>query len=192
MPLAEPPDDLSGFPGWTLRPDQVLARIHRRENDARFFGSSGGSRFDLPPPRGTLYASRTAVGSFIETFRAVPLIAQAEVDARLLARLRVPDERRLADCTVARARRFGVTAAIHSTSDYALCQRWAAAFAAARFAGVRYRVSHDPSMHEIGVALFGDAGVDQGLTVDEDAPIPADVVDEVRSRFGILVLPTPS
>jgi hypothetical protein len=192
VPLGEPPPDLSGFPAWTLGPNRVLARIHRLTNDPRFFGSSGYSRFDLPSPRGTLYAAATAVGAFIEVFRGVPIVAQVEVDARLLALVHVSDERRLADCTVARARRFGITAAIHSTPDYALCQRWAEAFAAARFAGIRYRVSHDPSTRETGVALFGDEGVDETITVDEDAPIPPDVIDKVRSRFGILVVPTPS
>jgi len=192
VPLGEPPADLSDFPEWTLAPDQVLARIHRLGDDPRFFSSSGEGRFDLGSPRGTLYTAETAVGSFLEVFRAVPFIPQAEVDARLLASLRVPGEMRLADCTASRARRLGVTAAIHSTPDYGLCQRWAEAFAAARFAGIRYRVSHDPSMTEIGLALFGQAGVDESIAVDEDAPIPPEVVDEVRSRFGVLVLVAPS
>lgn len=192
MPLGEPPSDLSGFPAWTLSPDLTLARIHRVGKDARFFGSSGDYRFDLQSPRGTLYAAETAVGSFIEVFRAVPFLAQDEVDARLLAGLRVPGDRRLADCTSSRARRFGITAAIHSTPDYALCQRWAEAFAGAAFAGIRYRVSHDPSMTEIGLALFGDEGVDESLGVDGDGPIPASVLDEARTRFGIVVLPAPS
>lgn len=192
MPLTEPPADLSGFPAWTLGPDRALTRIHRRENDPRFFGSSGDSRFDLAPPRGTLYAAVTPVGAFIEVFRGVPLVAQGELDARLLATIRVPDERKLADCTVARARRFGITAAIHSTPDYALCQRWAGAFDAAGFAGIRYRVSHDPSARQIGIALFGAEGVDDTLTLDQQEPVPPHVVEETRRRFGILVLPTPS
>lgn len=192
MPLGEPPDDLSGFPVWTLRPDHAVARIHRRANNARFFGSSGEYRFDLPSPSGTLHAAETAVGSFIEVFRAVPFLAQAEVDARLLAGIRVPDERRLADCTGSGTRRFGVTAAIHSTPDYGLCQRWAVAFAAAGFAGVRYRVSHDPSMTGVGLALFGDDGADESLVVNGDDPIPASVLAEARTQFGIVVVPTPS
>jgi hypothetical protein len=192
VPLAEPPADLSGFPDWTLRPDQMLTRIHGVANDPRFFSSSGEGRFDLGSPRGTLYTAETPVGSFIEVFRAVLFVPQAEVDVRLLARIRVPNERRLADCTSSRARRLGVTAAIHSTPDYALCERWAEAFAAARFAGIRYRVSHDPSTTEIGLALFGDEGVDLSLDVDADGPIPPGVVAELRKRFGILVLPTPS
>lgn len=192
MPLGEPPAGLSAFPAWTLAPAHVLARIHRVGNDARYFGSSGDYRFDLASPRGSLYAAETAVGSFIEVFRAVPFVPQAEVDVRLLAGIRVPDERRVADCTASGSRRFGLTGAIHSTPDHALCQRWAEAFAAAGFAGMRYRGSHDPSMTEIGLALFGQAGVDESIAVDEDAPIPPDVVDEVRSRFGVLVLPTPS
>jgi hypothetical protein len=191
VPLGEPPADLSGFPAWTLQPDRALARIHRRRADPRFFGSSGDSRFDLRSPRGTLYAAASAVGAFIEVFRSVPFVAQPEVDARLLARIRVPDERRLADCTAARARRFGLTAAIHSTPDSELCRRWAESFAAATFAGIRYQVSQDPSMTEIGIALFGNVGVDESLGVDEDGPIPADVLEDVRTTFGVVVLPIP-
>jgi hypothetical protein len=191
VPLGEPPSDLSGFPAWTLSADQTLARIHRIGKDVRFFGAFGDSRFDLRSPRGTLYLAQTAVGSFIEVFRAVPYVPQAEVDARLLASVRVPQTRRLADCTSARARRFGVTAAIHSTRDYALCQRWAEALTGAGFAGIRYLVGHDPSAREVGLALFGEEGVDDSLIVAEDGPIPPDLLDEVRSRFGILVLPSP-
>jgi RES domain len=191
VPLGRPPADLSGVPAWTLRPDRVLARVHRIGNDPRYFGVSGESRFDLAAPRGTLYAAETPVGAFLEVFRAAPFVPQAEVDGRLLAGIRSPDERRLADCTAARARRFGVTAAIHSTPDYAACQRWAAAFADASFGGVRYRVSHDPSAREVALALFGDEGADESFVVDEDGPIPRTVLDEVRSRFGITVIPTP-
>lgn len=191
MPLGGPPSDLSGFPGWTLRTDRALARIHRVGRDARFFGSSGDYRFDLELPRRTLSAAETAVGAFIEVFRVVPFIAQAEVDARLLASVRILEPRRLADCTSLRARRFGVTAEIHSTSDYAICQRLADAFAGAAFAGIRYFVSHDPSVTEVGLALFGEEGVDDSLTVDADGPIPPAVVEAVRNR-GILVLPSPS
>lgn len=192
MPLSEPPSELSGFPAWTLRTDQPLARIHRLGKDARFFGSSGDHRFDLRSPRGTLYTAETAVGSFIEVFRAVPFVAQAEVDARLLASVRVPEARRLADCTSARARRFGISAEIHSTADHAVCQRWAEAFVGAAFSGIRYFVSHDPSMSEVALAIFGEEGVDDSLIVDDDVSIPADVVDGARNRFGILVLPSPS
>jgi len=78
---------------------------------------SDWDRFDLQSPRGTLYAAETAVGSFIEVFRAVRFVAQAEVDARLLAAVRVPEARRLADCTNTQARHFGITSEIHSTRD---------------------------------------------------------------------------
>ena len=191
MPLSEPPADLSGFPRWTLRRRRALARIHRADEDARFFSSSTEGRFDLAAPGGTLYTADTAVGSFVEVFRAVPLVAQAEVDARRLAVLRAPSARRLANCLDPLARSFGVTAAILSTPDYALCQRWAAAFANAGFDGVRYLASHDPSSREIALAIFGTDGADASLDVVEDEPIAQDVIDEARTRFGILVLSTP-
>jgi hypothetical protein len=65
-------------------------------------------------------------------------------------------------------------------------------FGDASFAGIRYRVSHDPAGREIGLALFGNEGVDESLIVAEDRPMASTVIEEVRSRFGIVVLPTPS
>jgi hypothetical protein len=139
-----------------------------------------------------MYAAETALGAFIEVFRTAPFIPQMEVETRLLAMLHTTSSRRLADCTSARARAFGVTAEIHSTRDYPLCQRWAGALADAGFEGIRYLVRHDPSANEIGIALFGDAGHDETLIVESDGPITAETTDEARRRFGVLVLPSPS
>jgi RES domain len=143
-------------------------------------------RFDLPGSRGTLYAAATSVGAFLEVFRG-RLIPSAEVAARSLATFTPTSELRLADCTHPEARRFGVTAAIHSTPDYALTQRWALAFADAGFDGIYYLVSHDPSAGERGVALFAGAS----LATAASAPIPDGLVAEVQRRFGLLVLPAP-
>ncbi len=118
------------------------------------------------------------------------MIPEQEVDARLLATLSVPKRSTLADCTTAKARRFGITAAIHTQPEYELTRAWAEAFARAGFDGVRYRLSHDPSQRQLGVALFGPAG-EQHLEVRASAPIPPEVIEEARRRFGLIVAPTP-
>ena len=106
---------------------------------------------------------------------------------RALATLRVPARLRLADCTVGEARRFGITLEIGASDDYELCRRWAAAFAAEGFAGVRYRLRHDPSGSLLGIALFGAAG-EADWPVEASGPID-DLIREAEERFRIIVVP---
>ena len=183
MPLSDPPGSLDGFP--SAPAPRPLYRIHRSSHEPLYFSNSGSGRFDLPAPRGTLYAAATAVGAFLEVFRG-HLIPTAEVAARSLTTLEPTSELRLADCTSPEARRFGVTAAIHSTLDYALTQHWALAFADGGFDGVYYLLSHDPSASERGVAIFAEL-----IRSIVSAPVPDDVVADVQRRFGLLVVPAP-
>ncbi|MGB2954228.1 MAG: RES family NAD+ phosphorylase [Gaiellaceae bacterium] len=191
-PLGRPPDDLSGFPAFDLGRRQILYRIHRNDVGAWWFSTDGSGRFDLVDgERGTCYLALSPVGAFIEVFRTVTVIPEAEVDARSLSSLVAPKRTMLADCTVAPARRVRITGAIHTQPDYELPQAWATGFAAAGFGGIRYRVSHDPAQRELGVALFGPAG-DQPFPVKRTEAITAEVIEEARRRFGLVVAPTPA
>jgi RES domain-containing protein len=129
------------------------------------------------------------VGCFLEVFRPWALIPEAEVEARRISRL-APPVVDLADCTDGLCRHFGVTAEIHSTPDYAATQRWAAAFAAAGFGGVRYLLRHDPGQRHTGVALFGPAGAPAWPAAPGER-IGLPVLQEVERRFGLRVLPIP-
>ena len=189
-PLRRPRDDLSGFPTYDLQRRETLYRLHRADRSPWWFSSDGSGRFDLEPPSGTCYLASTPVGAFIEVFRVETVIPEPELEVRALSRLVVPRRSRLADCTASRARRFGITGAIHTQPDYALPRAWAAAFAATGFDGIRYRLSHDPAQREVGVALFDAAG-EQDYPVRKTEPVPAGVVDEARRRFGLVVAPTP-
>jgi hypothetical protein len=190
-PLERPPDDLGGFPTHDLEPGLLLYRIHRSDRSPWWFSNDGSGRFDLlGEDTGTCYLAERPVGAFVEVFRTGTLIPEVEVKARRLAGLRVPSATTVADCTASEARGFGVTAAIHSQPEYELTRAWAQAFAEAGFGGVLYSLSHDPSGSEIGVALFGRAG-EQGLPVESSDTIPDAVLDEARTRFALLVLPTP-
>jgi hypothetical protein len=190
-PLGRPPDDLSGFPAFDLNRRQLLYRIHRSDVSPWWFSSDGSGRFDLVDgEQGTCYLALSPVGAFIEVFRTGTVIPEAEVEARSLSRLIAPKRTSLADCTVQRARRFGITGAVHTQPDYELPQAWAKAFVGAGFGGIRYRVSHDPAQRELGVALFGSKGA-QSLPVRRTEPVPGDVLEEARLRFGLIAAPTP-
>jgi hypothetical protein len=190
VPLGGPPASFDGFP--SLPTSGRLYRIHRSDPDPLYFSSTGAGRFDLPAPSGTLYTAETPVGAFLEVFRG-RLIPSAEIAARTLTTIaRTRDRLVLADCTNPGARAFGVTAAIHSTPDYDLTQRWALAFAEAGFDGISYLVSHDPSAGEHGIALFADVSKPlRGIGSTGSTPIPDDLVADVQRRFGLLVVPSP-
>lgn len=190
-PLAAPPADLRGFPGYALPPDRVLYRLHRCERSPWWFSNDGSGRFDLEDNQGTCYLAAEPVGAFIEVFRTRTVIPEAEAAVRCLAELQPANATMLADCTAEAARAFGVTASLHSQPDYELTRAWAKALADAGFGGVRYRLAHDPSARQLGVALYGAAG-EGTAPVRDTGPIPPDVLDEARRRFGLLVLPTPS
>ena len=188
--LSPPPPDLRRFPRRTLRATTDLFRVHPRGLGPWWFASEGAGRFDLSPPEGTCYLARSPLGSFVEVFRDFRVVAEADVVARVLSRLRVATDAVLADCTSPRALAFGVTAAVHSTPDYETTRGWAAALHRHGHAGIRYFCGHDPSQREVGVALFGAAGEARWPVVETGA-VGDDVIRAVERRFGIWVLPAP-
>ena len=189
MPLEEPPGSLDGFPAAVIDKTTVLARIHRAETNPIFFSTRGKGRFDISP-EGTLYLAGSDEGAFLEVFRG-RVVALEEVAIRRLAFIGLRGNARLADLASASSRGFGITAEIHATPDYDLCQRWAEALRAAGFDGVRYSLSHDPSGDSAGIALFGpEDEVAARLAVLDDQAIEDDLIERVRREFGVLVLPT--
>jgi RES domain len=149
-----------------LRPSRRLARIHRRALNPWWFSADGSGRFDLEPEQGTCYLAGEPLGAFVEAFRDQRVVHASTVADRALATLRVATRLRLADCTVGEARRFGITLEIGASDDYELCRRWAHALAGEGFAGIRYRLRHDPSGSLVGIALFRAAG-------EADSPVEA-------------------
>lgn len=187
-PLGEPPEDLAGFPGRRLLPTQPLFRIHRHGRDPWWFSHDGSGRFDLAAPRGTCYLAEDALGAFVEVFRTTAAVPDAEIAARRVSVLHVPETLVVADCTARRARAFGITAAIHASEDYRRTQAWARALAEAGFGGVRYLVSHDPAQRLVGIALFGRAGA-AAWPVASMEPIGRQMLLAARRSFGIRVVP---
>jgi hypothetical protein len=192
-PLAEPPGELETFPAFTLREHTRLFRVHRREHGPWWFCSDGLHRFDLESPRGTCHLATRPIGAFLEVFRDTAVVHEDDVSERRLSAVFVRRQLLLADASRRLARGFGVTAGLHSSRDYALTQRWAAALAKAGFQGVRYLLSHDPSQGLIGIALFGTRGSPaprSGWRIASTAPLSADLLNRAFERFGIRVLPS--
>ncbi len=189
--LPEPPQDLRGFPSRILTPVRRLWRIHRADREPWWFCSDRECRFDLAPPAGTCYVAEDPLGSFVEVFQEVTVIAEEDVAARRLSELRVPQRMRLADCTSPRARGFGCTGEIHTTADYELTQKWASCLAEHGFDGIRHLVRHDRAQRRAGIALLGQAGAADAWPEPATGPIGEDLVARAARDFGIHVLPRP-
>ncbi len=189
--LSSPPKDLRGFPRRTLRRRAELFRIHARGRSPWWFSSLLTGRFDLPAPGGTCYLAHSPAGAFVEVFRDFSLVASADIAVRVVSTVHPQADLVLADYASSRARGFGVTAAIHTTRDYAVTQAWASALRDQGFGGIRYLLGHDPSAREIGVALFGAAGETQGRSARDASAIGEEILHDVERRFGIRVVPTP-
>ena len=192
-PLGPPPADLAGFPRWTLPASRGLYRIHRRDRGPWYFDNGSNGRFNLSGAFGACYVALAPEGAFLDTLgRQGRLIDPAEVTQRVVSTLYVPRPMVLANTGHARARAFGITAGISAIEepDRHTTRRWAAAFRAAGFEGIRYRLGHDPSQRTIGVALFGPAG-EAAWAVAVPEPIGSELLAIVRRRYGLIVLPTP-
>ena len=136
-------------------------------------------RFDLEPPRGTCYLADDEIGALLEVLGPIAVVS---VDwARRLSLWQlgparpVPGRRHHRP----RPRGFGVTAELASMTPYDLPQRWAAAFAAAGYGGVRYRVRHDPGGSR-ALALFGAAGERTRGPLGRRQPVDDDVLAPPR------------
>jgi len=192
-PLGPPPAELAGFPRWKLPPTRALYRIHRQERRPWYFDNEATGRFNLTGTAGTCYLALAPEGAFLETLgRQGRLIDPAEVARRMLSTLHAPRAMVLANAGHARARAFGITAGISAIEepDRRSTRRWAEAFHASGFDGVRYRVGHDPSQRAIGIALFGPAG-EVDWPASPAKPIEVSLVALMRRRYGLIVLPTP-
>lgn len=153
--LAEP-GDLRGFP-WSAPPKR-LVRVCRAGASTWWFSSGGEGRFDLAPPEGTCYLATDAYAAIREASRLGP-VSTDWVAARELREVAPPDPgARLAVTTRQAAGRYGVTVELVTLVPYDRPRRWAAAFRAHGFDGVRHQLRHDQRARPSGVALFGPAG----------------------------------
>lgn len=203
MPLQSPPPDLTDFPERpTARSLRTLYRIvrHRDEESGDLRGPwffscvpPGSNRFDLPHPEGTCYWSDRRYGAFLEVFRNVPLVDEADAKARRLWAADAP-ALKLGDLLAPEAAAVGVTAAVSTQPDYEKPQEWAAAIRALGFEGVVGTCSHDPTSTALNIGVFGEAGTVEDPagwattagSVDGDSELVSELV-----AFGVRIAPTP-
>lgn len=178
------PGDLTGFPA--VAPPQQLARVCRSKRATWWFSADGSGRFDLHPPEGTCYLATDAYAAIREATRLGP-VSTAWVADRELRRVPPPDpQARLAATTRQAAGRYGVTTELATVIPYDLPRRWATAFRAAGFDGIRHQLRHDQRARPSGVALFGPVGA-ADLADGARSPLTAAEVEAA----GVAVLSPP-
>jgi hypothetical protein len=172
----------------------VVHRIHLATFEAWYFNAEDTWRFS---PRaiddlGACYLAERPVAGLLETFKGMTVVDEQDLACRAHFSATLTATLRLADCCAPAAGEFGVNGEIHSTTDYTTTQSWAAAFAAAGFAGVRYFCRSDPAMSLVGYALFDAIGeAPPGRwPVGRDAPIGDEILREAED-YGLRVRPTP-
>jgi hypothetical protein len=189
--------NLGGFPPFTITPATALHRIHRTTRQPWWFSSDGSGRFDPVgvPDLGSCYLAEGELGAWVEVFRTALVIAEADIVDRRICSPVLSREFILADATHRDALGFGVTASLGAGEDYGPSHEFAAAAAAAGYAGVRYFVRDDPSQSLTGIALFGPAGAaeltDPQWHSQPDVAIPGTLIDDAADAFGYRVVPTP-
>ena len=187
--LSAPPDNLPELPGTKLG-TEPLWRIHAGDVAPWFFDVGPDGRFNLAEP-GTCYLAEEPIGAFVEKFgrllRPGGVIPEPLVDAQRLSRLR-PPKANVVDLINPKVLGLaGLTAEIHSTSDYNLTQGWALALQEAGYDGIRYKARHDPRGELVSIALFGSDKPPRSAA--KTTAIPVDLIHEASATFAITVLP---
>ena len=188
--LPPAPDDLVGFPVWHVHGGTTLFRVTTSGYGPWWFSSDGAGRFDLVPPRGTCYLADDELGAVLEVLGPVAVVSAAWAKRFSIWQLGLPDQCSAADTTVRAARGFGVTAELATMTPYDLPQLWAAAFAAAGYQGVRYRVRHDPGGSR-ALALFGAAGERKRWRRGRCRDVDDDLLDRLADATGLRVAAVP-
>jgi hypothetical protein len=187
--LPAPPDDLPELPSTQLG-TKPLWRIHVADVAPWFFDVGPAGRFNLADS-GTCYLAEEPMGAFVEKFgrllRPGGVIPEPLVNGQRLSGLRPPKANvvDLTDPTVLGL--IGLTAEIHSTSDYNLTQGWALTFQEAGYDGIRYKARHDPRGHLTSIALFGSGKPPRSAA--KTTTVPVDLIHEASTTFAITVLP---
>jgi hypothetical protein len=187
--LPAPPNDLPELPSTKLG-TEALWRIHAADVIPWFFDVSPDGRFNLAES-GTCYLAEDPLGAFVEKFgrllRPGGVIPEPLIDTQRLSRLR-PSKVSVVDLTDPKVLGLvGLTAEIHSTTDYNVTQGWALAFQDAGYAGIRYKARHDPRSQLVCIALFGSDKPPRSAA--KTTTVPVDLIHEASTTFAITVLP---
>jgi hypothetical protein len=176
---------------WHVHRGTRLYRVTATGFGPWWFSSDGAGRFDLAPPRGTCYLADDELGALLEVLGPVRVVSAPWAKRFSLWHLELPEQASVADATVRTARGFGVTAELATVTPYGLPQRWAAAFAAAGYDGVRYRVRHDPGGSR-ALALFGTAGERRRWRRGRSRPVDDDLLARLAAETGLQIADIPT
>lgn len=195
--LSAPPkdsDELLAFPEHALPAGAAIHRVHRVTRAPWFFSDARTWRFTPSgvPGIGSCYMAERPVTGLLETFKGLAMIDEHDLLQRAHFSAQLARPVRLADCCAAAAGGFGINGEIHTTTDYAITQRWASALAAAGFDGIRYLCRSDPRMSLVGYALFDTAGQapPRRWPRGQSVPIGDDLLREAEG-YGLSVRPIP-
>jgi len=125
--------------------------------------------------------------------RGLTLLSEAFLDSRRLLTTELPRTLQLADLTAAAAYGYGVTGELSATAHYTAPHAWARSLQATGYAGVQYRIRHDPRADLTGIAWFGRSGRLRHPPPSHRQPLPASLLLDA-APFGIRVaadLPEP-
>jgi hypothetical protein len=194
-----PPDDLAGFPTRAAPP-----RLHRlSESPSVWWYASRADReappagrFDLAAPDGTCYLAAELEGALLEKTLRRPkrVVATERLRELFHATVTVVGRVELADLTAKTASGYGLNAEVHTSLDYAKPAAWAAALRGAHHRGLRYLLRSDSALGQVGVGLFGRAGLHRrapaGLRTAV-APLDVPAATGLLERRGVHVVPIP-
>lgn len=163
--LADPPDDLTGFPEASVAGEWF--RAHSAGLGPWWFASSGDGRFDLAAPKGTCYVASCAEAAIRERWGKKLVragrVSAADADTTVVSRLACTGN--AADTTAQSATRFGITRELGTITPYTVPQKWATALSDGHAALLYWpRFSTGADMYAL--ALFGRAGANTQRPVD--------------------------
>jgi len=201
FPHPPPASQLARFPRRTLRRGRQVFRLHHRELSPYWFGATpddveGGNRFDLAPPHGASYWALQPVVAILETLarRPVRMIPTEVLERFALSRASLPrDLADVANLPVKAARRFGLTAEIHTTANRQLTRAWAQALFEAGCTSILALPRHDVTGRHRSLTLWGPAGehAPYGWKWSAETGAVSDETLDELALWGIRVVPIP-
>lgn len=169
-------------------------RIHASRHGALFFGrkqTPGDNRFDAPAGQfGVLYVGRDAHCAFVETFlheTGIRFVTSTELSQRSLSLVQSKRPLRLVDLRGSGLARMGADAALTSSTDYELTQKWALALHdhPRKPDGILYRARHDPTRSAAAIFERAAAELTTRLVGGLDDPAFADQLGKILDNYDV-------
>jgi RES domain len=181
----------------TINTRTPLYRVHRTSNGPAFFDTGPHGRFNPPATChtfGTCYLAVDPMAAFLETCGRRSTILREDIEIRSLTTVTLNSAIRLFDILDPRNRAHfhgvDLTGHMSASFDYDRTQPLAQLIFEEGFAGVWYKISHDPSLTLTGIGLFGEPGDHDPLSVfatcKTDA-IPVTLVSSAEGDYGVEV-----